>query len=79
MNLPLLLDSRRDPQRAERLAMQLTEALGEPYWINGESLLIGCSLAGPFAPRQQCGHVDVACAHRHTTGQKSARLQLLFV
>ncbi len=40
----LLLDSRRDPQRAERLGERITEVLAEPYWIDGESLLIGCSL-----------------------------------
>lgn len=40
----LLIDTRRDAQRAERLAEQIVEALGEPYWIDGESLLIGCSL-----------------------------------
>lgn len=40
----LLLDTRRDPQRVERLAERITEALAEPYWVDGESLLIGCSL-----------------------------------
>lgn len=40
----LLLDVRRDPQRVERLAERVTEVLGEPYWVDGESLLIGCSL-----------------------------------
>lgn len=40
----LLLDVRRDPQRAEHLAERITEALAEPYWIDGESLLLGCSL-----------------------------------
>ena len=40
----LLIDTRRDPQRAEQLADQLVEALGEPYWIDGESLMLGCSL-----------------------------------
>ncbi|PXB75049.1 GGDEF-domain containing protein, partial [Pseudomonas aeruginosa] len=40
----LLLDTRRDPQRAERVAERIVECLGEPYWIDGESLLLGCSL-----------------------------------
>nr|WP_276583457.1 bifunctional diguanylate cyclase/phosphodiesterase [Pseudomonas sp. RIT-PI-S] len=40
----LLIDTRRDSQRAERLAERIVEALGEPYWVDGESLLIGCSL-----------------------------------
>lgn len=40
----LLIDTRRDAQRAERLAERIVEALGDPYWVDGESLLIGCSL-----------------------------------
>lgn len=40
----LLIDTRHDSQRAERLAEQIVESLGEPYWVDGESLLIGCSL-----------------------------------
>ncbi|WP_220802132.1 bifunctional diguanylate cyclase/phosphodiesterase [Pseudomonas sp. NCCP-436] len=40
----LLLDVGRDPQRAGHLAERITEALAEPYWIDGESLLLGCSL-----------------------------------
>lgn len=40
----LLIDTRRAPQRAEWMAERITEALAEPYWVDGESLLIGCSL-----------------------------------
>lgn len=40
----LLIDTRGEAQRAERLAERIVEALAEPYWIDGESLLIGCSL-----------------------------------
>lgn len=40
----LLIDTRRSPQRAEQLAELLVEALGEPYWLDGESLMLGCSL-----------------------------------
>ncbi|MES2819129.1 MAG: bifunctional diguanylate cyclase/phosphodiesterase [Pseudomonadota bacterium] len=40
----LLLDTRREPTRALRLAERITEALSEPYWVDGESLLLGCSL-----------------------------------
>ena len=39
----LLLGASR-PGRAERLADRLMEALAEPYWIDGESLMLGCSL-----------------------------------
>jgi diguanylate cyclase (GGDEF)-like protein len=40
----VLIDTRRDSQRAERLAERIVDALGDPYWVDGESLLIGCSL-----------------------------------
>lgn len=40
----LLIDTRDAPQRAALLAERITDALSEPYWIDGESLLIGCSL-----------------------------------
>lgn len=40
----LLLDTRRDSSRAEKLAERITEVLAEPYWVDGESLLLGCSL-----------------------------------
>lgn len=39
----LLLNASR-PERAERLADQLMESLAEPYWIDGEALMLGCSL-----------------------------------
>jgi len=39
----LLLDASR-PGRIERLADRLMEALAEPYWLGGESLMLGCSL-----------------------------------
>lgn len=40
----LLLDVSRDRQRVEPLTNALLESLAEPYWINGESLSLGCSL-----------------------------------
>lgn len=40
----LLLDTRQDSSRAERLAERITRVLAEPYWVEGESLLLGCSL-----------------------------------
>ena len=40
----ILLDIRRDPGRLERIAECITEALAEPYWVDSESLLMGCSL-----------------------------------
>ena len=40
----LLLDTARQPGRAERVADRVVEALAEPYWLDGESLMLGCSL-----------------------------------
>ncbi len=40
----LLLDTRRDPKRVELVGEQICETLAEPYWVDGESLLLGCSL-----------------------------------
>ncbi|MDP2745002.1 bifunctional diguanylate cyclase/phosphodiesterase [Pseudomonas sp.] len=69
----LLLDSRRDPQRAERLAAQITEALGEPYWIDGESLLIGCSLG--LAHSRAEGSADPLMWHAHIAMQQAKSQQ----
>ncbi|MHB1369668.1 MAG: putative bifunctional diguanylate cyclase/phosphodiesterase [Pseudomonadaceae bacterium] len=40
----LLLDVRERPRRAAEMADRLVEALAEPYWVDGESLMLGCSL-----------------------------------
>lgn len=59
----LLIDTRREPQRAEWMAERITEALAEPYWIDGESLLLGCSLGLAHA-RAQSG-ADPLMWHAH--------------
>jgi len=59
----LLIDTRRDPNRAEWMAERITEALTEPYWIDGESLLLGCSLGIAHA-RAQAG-ADPLMWHAH--------------
>lgn len=59
----LLIDTRRDPSRAEWMAERITEALTEPYWIDGESLLLGCSLGIAHA-RAQAG-ADPLMWHAH--------------
>ncbi|WP_339906397.1 bifunctional diguanylate cyclase/phosphodiesterase [Pseudomonas guineae] len=69
----LLLDSRRDLQRAERLAVKLTEALGEPYWIDGESLLIGCSLG--LAQARPGSNADTLMWHAHIAMQQAKSQQ----
>ena len=68
----LLLDSRRDPQRAERWR-QITEALGEPYWIDGESLLIGCSLG--LAHSRAESSADPLMWHAHIAMQQAKSQQ----
>ncbi|MBJ9974602.1 bifunctional diguanylate cyclase/phosphodiesterase [Pseudomonas sp. S75] len=59
----LLIDTRRDPNRAERVAEAIVEALAEPFWVDGESLLLGCSLGLAHA-RAQAG-ADPLLWHAH--------------
>jgi diguanylate cyclase (GGDEF)-like protein len=40
----LLLDTTRRSGRVEQVADRVVEALAEPYWLDGESLMLGCSL-----------------------------------
>ena len=40
----MLLDTRDDAGRADAIADRIVEALAEPYWVDGESLMLGCSL-----------------------------------
>ena len=69
----LLIDTRRDPQRAEKLAERITEALAEPYWVDGESLLIGCSLGIAHA-RAEAGP-DPLMWHAHIAMQQAKAAQ----
>ncbi|MEX6500838.1 putative bifunctional diguanylate cyclase/phosphodiesterase [Pseudomonas zhanjiangensis] len=69
----LLLDTRRDPARAERLAERICEALGEPYWVDGESLLLGCSLGLAYA--RVDGDADSLMWHAHTAMQQAKSQQ----
>jgi diguanylate cyclase (GGDEF)-like protein len=69
----LLIDTRRDPQRAERVAERITETMAEPYWIDGESLLIGCSLGIAHA-RAQAG-ADPLMWHAHIAMQQAKSTQ----
>ncbi|WP_249678468.1 putative bifunctional diguanylate cyclase/phosphodiesterase [Pseudomonas abieticivorans] len=69
----LLIDTRRDPLRAERVAEGITEAMAEPYWIDGESLLIGCSLGIAHA-RAQAG-ADPLMWHAHIAMQQAKSTQ----
>lgn len=69
----LLLDVRSDPQRAVRLAERLTEALAEPYWVDGESLLIGCSIGLAYARTD--GGADPLMWHAHIAMQQAKSQQ----
>ncbi|WP_178082572.1 bifunctional diguanylate cyclase/phosphodiesterase [Pseudomonas sp. AOB-7] len=69
----LLLDTRRDPQRAERLAERITEVLAEPYWVDGESLLIGCSLG--LAHARAGEGADPLLWHAHIAMQQAKSQQ----
>jgi diguanylate cyclase (GGDEF)-like protein len=69
----LLIDTRRAPQRAEWMAERITEALSEPYWVDGESLLIGCSL-GIAHSRAHAG-ADPLMWHAHIAMQQAKGVQ----
>lgn len=69
----LLLDIRRDPERALRIVGQITEALAEPYWVDGESLLIGCSLG--LAEASAGVSADLLMWHAHIAMQQAKRTQ----
>lgn len=69
----LLIDTRRAPQRAEWMAERITEALAEPYWVDGESLLIGSSLGIAHARAQ--GGADPLMWHAHIAMQQAKSTQ----
>jgi len=69
----LLIDTRRAPQRAEWMAERITEAMAEPYWVHGESLLIGCSLGVAHA-RARAG-ADPLMWHAHIAMQQAKSTQ----
>jgi len=69
----LLIDTRRAPQRAEWMAERIIEAMGEPYWVDGESLLIGCSLGVAHA-RAKAG-ADPLMWHAHIAMQQAKSTQ----
>ncbi|WP_349735817.1 putative bifunctional diguanylate cyclase/phosphodiesterase [Pseudomonas jessenii] len=69
----LLIDTRRAPQRAEWMAERISEVLAEPYWVDGESLLIGSSLGIAYA-RAQAG-ADPLMWHAHIAMQQAKSTQ----
>ncbi|WP_300722549.1 bifunctional diguanylate cyclase/phosphodiesterase [Pseudomonas sp.] len=69
----LLIDTRRAPERAEWMAERITEVMAEPYWIDGESLLIGSSLGIAHA-RANAG-ADPLMWHAHIAMQQAKSTQ----
>ncbi|WP_285422927.1 bifunctional diguanylate cyclase/phosphodiesterase [Pseudomonas sp. efr-133-TYG-103a] len=69
----LLIDTRRASGRAECVAERITEALSEPYWVDGESLLIGCSLG--IAHARADGGADPLMWHAHIAMQQAKGIQ----
>lgn len=69
----LLIDTRRDPGRAEWMAERIVEALAEPYWVDGESLLLGCSLGLAHARAQ--GGPDPLMWHAHIAMRQAKAIQ----
>ncbi|WP_171016554.1 bifunctional diguanylate cyclase/phosphodiesterase [Pseudomonas sp. D(2018)] len=69
----LLLDTRRDPARAERVAERIAEALAEPYQVDGESLLLGCSLG--IAHSRGSEGADPLMWHAHIAMQQAKASQ----
>ncbi|MBX8539224.1 bifunctional diguanylate cyclase/phosphodiesterase [Pseudomonas cichorii] len=69
----LLIDTRHTPERAAQLAERITDALSEPYWIDGESLLLGCSLG--IAHSQSETGPDALMWHAHIAMRQAKSLQ----
>lgn len=69
----LLIDTRRAPERAAWMAERITEVMAESYWIDGESLLIGCSLGIAHA-RANAG-ADPLMWHAHIAMQQAKSTQ----
>ncbi|MDF2641516.1 MAG: bifunctional diguanylate cyclase/phosphodiesterase [Pseudomonas sp.] len=69
----LLIDTRDAPGRAAQLAEHITDALSEPYWIDGESLLIGCSLG--LAQAYEDGGADPLMWHAHIAMRQAKSTQ----
>jgi len=69
----LLIDTRRAPRRAEWMAERITAAMAEPYWVDGESLLIGCSLG--IAHSRALAGADPLMWHAHIAMQQAKGVQ----
>ncbi|SHM94394.1 putative bifunctional diguanylate cyclase/phosphodiesterase [Phytopseudomonas punonensis] len=69
----LLVDSHGDVERFHGWVQHLLEALGEPYWVEGESLLLGCSLGVALA--KPASTADTLMWHAHIAMQQAKSRQ----
>ncbi|EGH15805.1 GGDEF domain/EAL domain-containing protein [Pseudomonas savastanoi pv. glycinea str. race 4] len=69
----LLIDTRTTPARAMQLAERITDVLSEPYWVDGESLLLGCSLG--IAHSQTRPEADPLMWHAHIAMRQAKSMQ----
>lgn len=65
----LLVDSHDTPAQLLTWVQHLLEALGEPYWVEGESLLLGCSLGVALA--KPASTADTLMWHAHIAMQQA--------
>ncbi|MBO4970828.1 MAG: bifunctional diguanylate cyclase/phosphodiesterase, partial [Pseudomonas sp.] len=69
----LLINTHRAPERAEWMAERITEVMAEPYWVDGESLLIDCSLG--IAHARASAGADPLMWHAHIAMQQAKSTQ----
>ncbi|MET4008145.1 MULTISPECIES: putative bifunctional diguanylate cyclase/phosphodiesterase [Pseudomonas] len=69
----LLIDTRTTPERALQMAERITDVLAEPYWVDGESLLLGCSLG--IAHSQAQPEADPLMWHAHIAMRQAKSMQ----
>ena len=69
----LLLDVSAAPTRVEALQQALLDALAEPYWIQGESLSLGCSLGLAYSRAGE--DADALLWHAHVAMQQAKSRQ----
>ncbi|WP_457792633.1 putative bifunctional diguanylate cyclase/phosphodiesterase [Pseudomonas syringae] len=69
----LLIDTRTTPTRALQLAERITDVLAEPYWVDGESLLLGCSLGIAHSPTRP--EADPLMWHAHIAMRQAKSMQ----
>ena len=68
----LLLDISEAPSRVDSLPRALVESLGEPYWLQGESLSLGCSLGLAYGRAGE--DADPLLWHAHVAMQQAKSL-----